>query len=97
MDLNHLSAFFIEQSRDNPDAITRIIDETCRVGGWLILATHDVCDHPTPYGCTPGLFEWILRYAVESPASIMPVREALKHLGVASISANRDPYDEVPA
>ena len=96
-DLNHLSAFFIEKSRDNPEAITHIIDETCRARGWLILATHDVCNHPTPYGCTPGLFEWILRYAVESAASIVPVREALKHHGVADITDKRDPYDEVPA
>jgi peptidoglycan/xylan/chitin deacetylase (PgdA/CDA1 family) len=97
IDLNHLSAFFIEQSRDNPEGITRIIDETCRAGGWLILATHDLCDDPTPYGCTPSLFEFILRHTVESSASVVPVRAALEHLGVESASPDCRARDEVPA
>jgi peptidoglycan/xylan/chitin deacetylase (PgdA/CDA1 family) len=96
IDLNHLSAFFIEQSRDNPEAITRIIDQTCRVRGWLILATHDVCDDPTAYGCTPDLFELILRYAVESSAFVVPVREALQHLGLGSVSSHYCTHDQVP-
>jgi peptidoglycan/xylan/chitin deacetylase (PgdA/CDA1 family) len=97
IDLNHLSAFFIEQSRDNPDAITRIIDETCRARGWLILATHDVCDDPTPYGCKPKLFESILRYAARSSASVVPMREALRHLGVGPVFRPYRTHHKVPA
>jgi peptidoglycan/xylan/chitin deacetylase (PgdA/CDA1 family) len=77
VDLNYLSAYFLEQSRDDPGAIKRIIDENSRRSGWLIFATHDVCDDPTHWGCTPSLFEDIVRYAVHSGARILPVFEAL--------------------
>jgi peptidoglycan/xylan/chitin deacetylase (PgdA/CDA1 family) len=76
-DLNHLNAFFIEQSRDHPDAILRIIDDTIRNRAWLVLATHDVCGCPTRYGCTPELFRQIVDHARASGAAILPVSEAL--------------------
>lgn len=76
-DLNYLSAFFIEKSRDNPDAIKKVIDQNRDARGWLIFATHDVAQDPTRYGCTPELFEEVVRYAVESGAVILPVYQAL--------------------
>lgn len=82
VDLNYLNAFFIEQSRDNADAIKRIIDENQRAGGWLIFATHDVCANPTRFGCEPGMFEDILRHSVTSGASLLPVSAALAAIGV---------------
>ena len=82
IDLNNLNAFFLEQSRDDPNAIKAAIDANVRAGGWLIFATHDVCDDPTRYGCTPALFEDIVRSAVSSGAAVVPVSEALEMLGV---------------
>jgi peptidoglycan/xylan/chitin deacetylase (PgdA/CDA1 family) len=79
-DLNRLSAYFLEQSRHNPKAIERMIDRNAEAGGWLIFATHDVCDDPTPWGCTPGLFEAVVLYAVESGARILPVVQAYEVL-----------------
>jgi peptidoglycan/xylan/chitin deacetylase (PgdA/CDA1 family) len=76
VDLNYLSAFFLEQSRDHPKAIKTVIDATVRAGGWLIFATHDVCDQPTQFGCTPGLFENIVHHAVKSGAEVLPVHRA---------------------
>jgi peptidoglycan/xylan/chitin deacetylase (PgdA/CDA1 family) len=72
-DLNYLKAFFIEQSRDNFDAIKKAIDGNARAGGWLIFATHDVCDKPTRFGCTPALFEQIVDYAAKSGAHVLPI------------------------
>ena len=80
-DLNCLSAFFLEQSRDNPAAIKRLIDENQRARGWLIFATHDVDNTPTSWGCKPGLFEEIVRYAVNSGARILPVVRVWEELG----------------
>jgi peptidoglycan/xylan/chitin deacetylase (PgdA/CDA1 family) len=74
----HLNAFFIEQSRENPAAMKRVIDENVKAGGWLIFATHDVCDRPTRFGCTPSLFEEIVRHASESGAQIHTVGQAWK-------------------
>jgi peptidoglycan/xylan/chitin deacetylase (PgdA/CDA1 family) len=76
MDLNYLKAFFLEQSRDNFEAVKETIDGNARARGWLIFATHDVCDQPTRFGCAPGLFEKVVDYAIQSKATILPVFRA---------------------
>src|SRR2546429_104887 len=60
-DLNYLCAFFLEKSRDNPEAVKSLIDQNARARGWLILATHDVCAAPSPFGCTPDFFEQVVQ------------------------------------
>ncbi len=77
-DLNYLKAFFIEQSRENVDAIRRVIDANARSRGWLIFATHDVCDSPTRFGCTATLFEEVVNYSAKSGAVVLPVHAALE-------------------
>jgi len=79
-DLNYLCAFFLEQSRDNPTAVKSLIDQNARARGWLIFATHDVCDEPSPYGCTPDFFEQVVRWSVDSGARVLPVLKALESL-----------------
>lgn len=79
-DLNQLSAFFLEKSRDDFEAIKEVIDRNCRMRGWLIFATHDIADSPTPYGCTPQFFEAVVGYAAASKACILPVTQALRAL-----------------
>ena len=73
VDLNYLKAFFIEQSRDDFDAIKHIIDDNTKAMGWLIFATHDVSHNPTRFGCTPALFERIVGYAEKSGAHVLAV------------------------
>jgi len=77
MDVNLLSAFFIEKSRDDLPAIHALIEENAVNQGWLIFATHDISEQPTPYGCTPAVFEAVVKHAVASGARILPVSEAL--------------------
>jgi hypothetical protein len=79
-DLNYLCAFFLEKSRDNPEAVKSLIDQNARARGWLIFATHDVCERPSPYGCTSEFFEQVVRWAVDSGACILPVVRALETL-----------------
>jgi peptidoglycan/xylan/chitin deacetylase (PgdA/CDA1 family) len=76
-DLNNLASFFLEQTNGRPQAVKDIIDETCCVGGWLILDTHDVRAKPSPFGCTTEFFEEIVEYAARSGARILPVADAL--------------------
>lgn len=78
IDLSNLSAFFIEQSRGDFKAIERIIENNVRHKGWLIFVTHDVSDSPTRFGCTPSLYEKIVRGAIQSSARILPVYDALQ-------------------
>lgn len=80
VDLNYLAAYFLEQSRDDPDAIKRMIDDTCRASGWLIFATHDISEQPTRWGCSPKLFERIVEHSKHSGARILPVFQAYQSL-----------------
>ena len=75
VDPNLLSGYFIEQSRDL-DSVKRMIDRNSDARGWLIFATHDVCAGASRWGCTPGFFEDIVRYASRSDVIVLPVGEA---------------------
>jgi hypothetical protein len=88
VDLNYLKAFFIEQSRDNFEAIREMIDANARANGWLIFATHDVCDTPTRFGCTPVLFERIVEYATQSGAAILPILGGLRLINPKQLSCS---------
>jgi peptidoglycan/xylan/chitin deacetylase (PgdA/CDA1 family) len=86
VDLNHLSAFFLEKSRDKPEIVKELIDQNRRACGWLILATHDISKDPTRWGCTPDFFEEIVRHAVNSGAQVLPVLKAYETLRTRSSS-----------
>jgi hypothetical protein len=86
VDLNQLSAFFLEKSRDHIQVVRDLIDRNRDARGWLILATHDVVDNPSPYGCPPQFFADVVKYAIESGAAILPVAKALKLLNQAKPS-----------
>jgi peptidoglycan/xylan/chitin deacetylase (PgdA/CDA1 family) len=79
-DLNHLRAFFLEKSSNNVQVVQDLISQNAREKGWLILATHDVAEAPTPYGVTPAFFEVVVRSAVNSGARILPVGQAVEVL-----------------
>ncbi len=83
MDLNNLRAFFIEKS--TPALIEQVIEQNTQACGWLVFATHDVCDQPSRFGCTPRLFEEVVRQAMKSGSRILPVSEALH----ASVSVEK--------
>jgi hypothetical protein len=91
-DLNYLRAYFLEKTRHDRDAIKTLIEQNRAACGWLIFATHDICNAPTRYGCAPGFFEDIVECSVRSGARIVPVAEALDSLRVSdepSESASR--------
>jgi peptidoglycan/xylan/chitin deacetylase (PgdA/CDA1 family) len=77
-DLNQLSAYFLEKSRDRIQAIQELIERNRQARGWIIFATHDVSPNPSPYGCTPEFFEEVVGHAVSSRARILPVVRALE-------------------
>jgi hypothetical protein len=79
-DLNFLRAFFLEQSRGDASTVKAIIDDNARSGGWLIFATHDIAEKPSRFGCTPEFFTEVVRYAVGSGATILPVGAAVKKI-----------------
>jgi hypothetical protein len=79
-DLNNLRAYFLEQAAGDLNAVKQIIEQNRRAKGWLIFATHDVCERPSLYGCTPDFFEAVVRYVIDSGTIILPVAAALDQL-----------------
>lgn len=77
-DLNQLHAFFLEKTRGDLQPVREIIDRNRERRGWLIFATHDIADPPTPFGCTPRFFEDVVQYAARSGARILPVVQAVE-------------------
>jgi peptidoglycan/xylan/chitin deacetylase (PgdA/CDA1 family) len=78
VDLNHVRAFFLDMSRDNPAAIKNILARNAASCGWLVFATHDIDDRPTRFGCTPDFFEKVVCWAADSGAKILPFARALE-------------------
>ena len=77
VDLNLLRSCFIDwKNRENLSLLKELIDKNKEEKGWLIFSTHDLCDNPSPFGCRPGYFEEIVRHAVNSGASVLPIYEA---------------------
>ena len=70
-----LSAYFLEQAKDT-DSVKAIIDQNSGARGWLIFATHDVCEGASRWGCSPGFFEDVVRHALRSGATVLPVGKA---------------------
>lgn len=65
--------------------VRSLIDRNSAARGWLIFYTHDVCDAPSRYGCTPAYFQNAVDYASQSGARLLPIRHAVAH------------YQEIPA
>ena len=78
-DLNQLSAFFLERARGQIDVVRNLIHCNRAVGGWLIFATHDVTEHPTSFGCTPGFFREVVHQTLASGALVLSITAAVTH------------------
>jgi peptidoglycan/xylan/chitin deacetylase (PgdA/CDA1 family) len=80
VDLNYLSAYFLENSRNDPGAVKRVIDDNIAARGWLIFATHDISHNSSQFGCSPEFFSEIVEYAAKSGARVLPVVKAWQAL-----------------
>jgi peptidoglycan/xylan/chitin deacetylase (PgdA/CDA1 family) len=59
--------------------VRRLIERNAADNGWLILYTHDVCESPSQYGCTPDYFREVVSCALGSGARVMSIGEAVRH------------------
>ena len=71
-----------------------LISRAARLGGWVIVFTHDVAPEPSPYGIAPATLDALLRQARELGVRIMPVGAAWGHL---FDGAPRQPRSRPPA
>ncbi len=82
VDLNLLRANSLYGDLDGLARMEELIAENVRNNGWLIFYTHDVRPNPSPYGCTPALFESVVSRASASGSKVLSVNEALTAAGI---------------
>jgi peptidoglycan/xylan/chitin deacetylase (PgdA/CDA1 family) len=76
-DLAQLKAIALERRSWRAARVERWIESAKAQKGWLVFFSHDVSDHPTPYGCTPAMLEHALTTAREAGFDVLPVKDAL--------------------
>lgn len=81
VDLNLVKACFLDR-RQHLDLTTAraLIDQNTHARGWLVFATHDIVDNPTPYGCTAQFLNSVVEHAARSGALMLPVTEACRRV-----------------
>jgi peptidoglycan/xylan/chitin deacetylase (PgdA/CDA1 family) len=79
-DLGVLKCNALEQASIGRQGISHLITETVRRNGWLLFASHDVNDAPSPYGMRPELLTFALRSALAAGCRIVTVAQALRIL-----------------
>lgn len=77
VDLNLLRANGLYGGADQLAAAKALVEENRRKQSWLIFYTHDVQLNPSPYGCTPALFQQVVDAAIASGARITTIGEAV--------------------
>jgi peptidoglycan/xylan/chitin deacetylase (PgdA/CDA1 family) len=77
-DLGILKAWSLENATMGRAQITRVVAEAVSHKGWLIFASHDVCDAPSRFGVTPDLLEFTIRCAKAAGCSFTTVADALR-------------------
>jgi peptidoglycan/xylan/chitin deacetylase (PgdA/CDA1 family) len=77
VDLNLLRANSLYGGVDQLPEAEALLSESLRQKGWLIFYTHDVCQKPSPFGCTPALLEECVFLAVKSGFKIARIAEVL--------------------
>ena len=77
IDLAQLRAVPLEHRRWRPEEIAAAVERATASNGWLVLFTHDVCDAPSPFGCTPAMLEAVLQMLTEAAIPVVPVKSAM--------------------
>jgi len=62
------------------DSVIERINALPASPAWLTLFTHDICETPSPWGCTPSEFIRVLDAIAASRAQVLPVRDAVNFL-----------------
>jgi peptidoglycan/xylan/chitin deacetylase (PgdA/CDA1 family) len=77
IDLAQLMAIPIERRCWRADDQRLLIEAAQARKGWLILFTHDVCDDPSPFGCTPAMLTEVLELLAAAAIPVVPVKHAM--------------------
>lgn len=81
MDVGVLKAVSLYDGRTSQKTISDLLKTTAVESGWLIFYTHEVCENPGAYGCSPSLLEFAVTETCQLGLSVLPVKGALSHAG----------------
>lgn len=76
-DLNHVRAVSLYEHHTDLAGIETLMAQLENEPGWLVFYTHDVQEHPSRYGITPGLFEQIVALVARSNVAVATTSQAL--------------------
>lgn len=77
VDLMDLKAARVYNQHGMDDCL-ELVSECARHGGWLIFYTHDVCDEPSDFGCTPEQLTRLVRAVHDNKLTVATVGKALQ-------------------
>lgn len=77
VDLALVKANLMPSDTDTADWLKPLIEAAVARNGWLNLFTHDVTDHPTPFGCRPAALAAAVDALQTAGIEILPVKNAL--------------------
>ena len=61
-------------------SVEALLEEVRAKNGWLIFYTHDVCDQPSEFGCTPEQFDQVLALVAARRLPVKTVSEVFASL-----------------
>jgi len=76
-DLSQLNALSLHRA---DFSIESYVQKAVKQAGWLIFVGHDVCERPSPYGCTPQVLENALRLVSGAGIEILTMDAALRRI-----------------
>lgn len=68
----------LADQRLTPERLAAHLDAAVRATGWLIFCLHDIGAAPTPYGCTPGLYQRALDGVASRGVEIVTIAAGLE-------------------
>lgn len=80
IDLNLLRANPLYGDISTMKSAEKLIQECEAQRSWLIFYSHDVSDHPSPYGCTPELLDRVCSLAAKRSVNFLTVDATLSGL-----------------
>jgi peptidoglycan/xylan/chitin deacetylase (PgdA/CDA1 family) len=87
LDLGQLNAVGFEMRKMQEIVIEEYIARAAALRAWLVVYTHDVQDHPSPYGCRPEDLDRLLRVAQAAGLEVLPVKAALAKRAFAATTS----------
>ena len=83
-DFNLLKACGIQENLGGIKRALQELDKLTREDGWLIVFTHDVRAHHSPWGTTPQQFEKLLEAITASGAEVLTVADMVRRVEFAA-------------